>query len=125
LEQQKREGKGNRPSKSRGGPNIEGKRMYSQGKMGTSNKMVRPNTTAMGKMASGGLGAPPRPFTGVNTVGGMSYTGVNFMQRAMTAAELNPKLRRFENLIFRLKKLLESEKKSLRHIKTLCAKEID
>ena len=43
----------------------------------------------------------------------------------MTAAELNPKLRRFENLIFRLKKLLESEKKSLRHIKTLCAKEID
>ena len=45
--------------------------------------IVRPNTTAMGKMASGGgLGAPPRPFTGVNTVGGMSYTGVNFMQRA-------------------------------------------
>jgi len=43
----------------------------------------------------------------------------------MTAVELNPKLRRFENLIFRLKKLLESEKKSLRHIKTLCAKEID
>ena len=43
----------------------------------------------------------------------------------MTAAELNPKLRRFENLIFRLKKLLESEKKGLRHIKTMCAKEID
>jgi len=61
-------------------PNIEGKRMYSQGRMGTTKAMVRPNTTAMGKMASGGgLGAPPRPFTGVNTVGGMSYTGVNFM----------------------------------------------
>ena len=88
--------------------------------------MVRPNTTAMGKMiGSGGLGAPPRPFTGANTVGGMSYTGVGFMNRAMTATELNPKLRRFENLIFRLKKLLESEKKNLRHIKTLCAKEID
>jgi len=94
--------------------------------MGLPKAMQRPNTTAMGKMAGpGGLGAPPRPFTGVNTVGGMSYTGINFMNRAMTAAELNPKLRRFENLIFRLKKLLESEKKSLRHIKTLCAKEID
>ena len=85
--------------------------------------LPRPNTTAMGKM--NGFGAPPRPFTGVHTVGGMSYTGQNFMNRAMTAAELNPKLRRFESLIFRLKKLLESEKKSLRHIKTLCAKEID
>lgn len=81
----------------------------------------------MGKMGAGAYGGAPRPFTGVNTVGGMSYTGINFMgNRAMTAAhELNPKLRRFENLIFRLKKLLESEKKSLRHIKTMCAKEID
>lgn len=77
----------------------------------------------MGKLGPSGAS---RPFTGVNTVGGMSYTGVNFMgARAMTAANLNPKLRRFENLIFRLKKLLESEKKGLRHIKTLCAKEID
>ena len=81
---------------------------------------------AMGKMgAAAGYGNMARPFTGVNTVGGTSY-GMNFMgARAMTAAELNPKLRRFENLIFRLKKLLESEKKSLRHIKTLCSKEID
>ena len=47
--------------------------------MGMKKGMIRPNTTAMGKMASGGLNAPPRPFTGVNTVGGMSYTGVNFM----------------------------------------------
>ena len=78
MEQQKREGKGKRPNKSRGAP-IEGKRMYSQGNMGTTKGMVRPNTTAMGKMASGGLGPAPRPFTGVNTVGGMSYTGVNFM----------------------------------------------
>lgn len=28
-------------------------------------------------------------------------------------------------MIFRLKKVLDQEKKSLRHIKTLCAKEID
>jgi hypothetical protein len=44
--------------------------------MGTTKGMVRPNTTAMGKMASnGGLGYPPRPFTGVTGAGGMSYTG--------------------------------------------------
>jgi len=29
-------------------------------------------------------------------------------------AVLNPKLRRFENLIYRLKKILDAEKKSLR-----------
>jgi hypothetical protein len=47
--------------------------------------------------------------------------------RAKTAnyAQINPKLRRFETLIDRLKKILESEKKNLRTIKTMCAKEID
>lgn len=52
----------------------------------------------------------------------------NFMGgRAISANYVaqNPKLRRFENLIYRLKKILESEKKNLRCIKTLCAKEID
>jgi len=38
---------------------------------------------------------------------------------------MNPKLRRFENLIYRLKKILEAEKKSLRQVKTLCSKEIE
>jgi len=37
----------------------------------------------------------------------------------------NPKLRRYEQLIDRLKKIIEAEKRSLRHIKTLSAKEID
>ena len=40
-------------------------------------------------------------------------------------ATMNPKLRRFENLIYRLKKILEGEKKQLRQVKTLCAKEIE
>ena len=67
-----------------------------------------------------------RPFTGFS---GIKSYGGNFMGgRAKTAnyaASSNPKLRRFENLIDRLKKILESEKKNLRCIKTLCAKEID
>jgi hypothetical protein len=69
-----------------------------------------------------------RPFTGMNTnLGGLSNTGLNLAGRANSAsfALQHPKLRRFENLILRLKKILENEKKNLRHIKTLCAKEID
>jgi len=38
---------------------------------------------------------------------------------------MNPKLRRYQHAIYRLKKVLEGEKKSLRQIKTLSAKEID
>lgn len=70
-----------------------------------------------------------RPFTGMNTnLGGISNAGLNFMGGRANSASFalrHPKLRRFENLIFRLKKVLDQEKKSLRHIKTLCAKEID
>ena len=67
-----------------------------------------------------------RPFTGVNTTSGLT----NFNQmgnRGMSAnyASLNPKLRRFENLIYRLKKIMEAEKKALRQVKTLCSKEIE
>jgi hypothetical protein len=54
--------------------------------------------------------------------------GIDFViGRAKTANYVgaNPKLRRFENLIERLKKILECEKKNLRVIKTMCAKEID
>ena len=40
-------------------------------------------------------------------------------------AVLNPKLRRFETLIVRLKKIMEAEKKQLRQVKTLCSKEIE
>lgn len=65
-----------------------------------------------------------RPFTGFS---GIKSVGGNFgrAKTANYAASSNPKLRRFENLIDRLKKILESEKKNLRCIKTLCAKEID
>ena len=69
-----------------------------------------------------------RPFTGMNTnLGGISNAGLNHVGRANSAsfALQHPKLRRFENLILRLKKILETEKKNCRHIKTLCAKEID
>jgi len=37
----------------------------------------------------------------------------------------NPKLARYEDLIARLKKLLEQEKKNLRVVRTMCASEID
>ena len=37
----------------------------------------------------------------------------------------DPKLRKYENKIYKLKKDLEFEKKSLREVKTECAKEIE
>lgn len=87
---------------------------------GRNPQVKRPNTTAM----NAGKG-PYRPFTGMNTqygVGSLNFLG----GRAVSATVVqNPKLRRFENLIYKLKKILENEKKGLRQIKTLCAKEID
>ena len=85
----------------------------------------RPNTTAIGGKPGSRFPAP-RPFTGVGTSGIMSY-GAHMGGRAISAnyAAQNPKLRRFENLIYRLKKNLESDKKALRQVKTLCAKEIE
>lgn len=54
--------------------------------------------------------------------------GINQLgNRGMSAnyAVKNPKLRRFETLINRLKKILDGEKRSLRQIKTLSSKEIE
>jgi hypothetical protein len=85
-------------------------------------EIKRPNTTAMGQKPPMGAARPFTGFSGIKSVGG------NFIGRAKTAnyaVSSNPKLRRFETLIDRLKKILESEKKNLRCIKTLCAKEID
>ena len=46
--------------------------------------------------------------------------------RAVSANIINnPKLKRYENLIQRLKKMMEVEKKSLRMVRTLCSKEIE
>ena len=53
---------------------------------------------------------------------------MNFMQgRAISASVTvrNPRCRKYENLITKLKKMLENEKKGLRVVQTLCAKEID
>ena len=80
-----------------------------------SGSLKRPNTTAMSAKAGSRFQAP-RPFTGVNTAGVMSYAVGMGGGRAISAnyAAQNPKLRRFENLIYRLKKILEAEKKALR-----------
>ena len=38
---------------------------------------------------------------------------------------LNPKIKRYEDIITRLKRMLATEKKSLRLVRTLCSKEIE
>lgn len=37
----------------------------------------------------------------------------------------NPRVKRYEDIILRLKRMLGNEKKSLRMVRTLCAKEIE
>lgn len=51
--------------------------------------------------------------------------------RAKTAANvggpglLNPRIRRYEEVIVRLKRLLGQEKRTLRRVRTVCAREIE
>ena len=89
-------------------------------KKGRGTSQARPKTTNFNK------NGPYRPFTGMGT----QFTGpqgMNFFRgRAVSATVAkNPKMRRYENLIAKLKRCLENEKRSLRQVKTLCAKEID
>lgn len=82
---------------------------------GVNNSLSRPNN---------------RPFTVNTQFGGMTNLGMSKSlgpMRGLSAnyAMLNPKLRKFENLIHRLKKILDNEKKSLRQVKTLCSREIE
>lgn len=81
-----------------------------KGKKTTANLSKRPNTTAMK------FGSSARPFTGMNTNYGGSYAGINFMGgRALSAATvMDPKFRRKETLVNKLKRILEDEKKELR-----------
>jgi hypothetical protein len=47
-------------------------------------------------------------------------------QRAVSANIINnPRVKRYEDLIIRLKKMLLNEKKSLRMVRTMCSKEIE
>ncbi len=91
----------------------------------------RPKTAAVAGL--------PRPPTAVHntftkgraannmTVGG-GYGAFNFIgQRPIHSAGFinNPRVKRYEDIIQRLKKMLANEKKSLRMVRTLCSKEIE
>ena len=50
----------------------------------------------------------------------------NFLPRAVSAQiPNNPRVKRYEDLIPRLKRMLLMEKKSLRVVRTMCSKEIE
>lgn len=71
---------------------------------------------------------------GNNMTAGGVYSGLNFVGnpiRAISAnilttnGNMNPRIKRYEDIITRLKKMLAMEKKSLRMVRTLCSKEIE
>ena len=84
----------------------------------------RPRTAAV---AGGGV---QRPITAYNigvTMGSRKAAAMNF-NRAVSAnvpQQRNPRLRRYEDIINRLKKMMNIEKQSLRMVRTLCSKEIE
>ena len=89
----------------------------------------RPKTAAMG---GGGLPRPPtaiikNPYGfgpgGVPTGGAFPA----FMGQRAVSAQIgdNPRVKRYEDLIGRLKKMLAMEKKSLRMVRTMLSKEIE
>lgn len=109
----------NKPTTANGNPRT-------QIRGNDQSNLKRPQTQGVGAS----LNRPnARPFTVNTQFGGMTALGLSksIGGRGLSAnyAALNPKLRKFENLIFRLKKILECEKKSLRQVKTLCSKEIE
>jgi predicted metalloprotease len=70
----------------------------------------------------------PRPPTAAtnNFIGGTNFN------RARTAAVpssnqmmMNPRIKRYEEVIIRLKRLLGQEKRTLRRVRTVCAREIE
>lgn len=85
----------------------------------------RPKTAAM----VGGLPRPPTAFKNTlgNKLGAVPGTAANFMgQRAVSAQIMNnPRVKRYEELINRLKKMLSVEKSSLRMVRTMLSKEIE
>lgn len=78
-------------------------------KKGRGVSHARPKTTNFKQSG------PYRPFTGMGT----QFTGqqgINFFRGRAVSASMpkNPKMRRYENLIAKLKRMLENEKRSLR-----------
>ena len=134
-----------------GGPNLayqlNMRHNVNKGRTGTAPKAAedlfsRPHTAAMLFQAAQ-TGGANRPYTGnqagyfqrTRGTGGMmgsngnlrgTFQGLQGAGRAVSAGFVpNTKIARYEDLIQRLKKLLEQEKKNLRLVKTMCASEID
>ena len=79
----------------------------------------RPMTTGLKQKG------PYRPFTGMNTQFMGRGNGIGGRATSAGVTVRNPKLRKYENLIAKLKRVYEKEKNALRQVKTLCSKEIE
>jgi hypothetical protein len=86
----------------------------------------RPKTAAM-QMGTGLLRPPTGiPAYGKRTANNLTAGGIYGQNRAISAnLQSNPKVKRYEDIITRLKKMLSVEKRSLRMVRTMCSKEIE
>jgi hypothetical protein len=83
----------------------------------------RPKTAAF---VSVGLTRPPTGVTKINNPNFKTNQTANMPFRGFSAVlPNNGKVKRYEDVISRLKRMLDIEKKSLRMVKTMCSKEIE
>ena len=72
------------------------------------------------------LGSLPRPPTAAFPAGhGFNFLGGPNRAKTSNIGVINPRIKRYEEVIVRLKRLLGQEKRTLRRVKTVCAREIE
>jgi hypothetical protein len=82
-------------------------------------------------MPLGNLNRPPTaayPASSFNFMNGGASGGGGLFNRAKTAnvgSHTNPRIKRYEEVIVRLKRLLAQEKRTLRRVRTVCSKDIE
>lgn len=100
--------------------------------LGGQNKVPpqQPNDPYRPKTAAMPLGSLPRPPTGAYNAGTYNFqSGANNNNSRAKTANLpnthNPRVKRYEEVIVRLKRLLGQEKRTLRRVRNACAREIE
>lgn len=78
----------------------------------------RPKTAAMQNLR------PPTGMPGKGAFNNMTALGGRAISANFPVGQ-NPRVKRYEDIIHRLKRMLGNEKKSLRMVRTLCSKEIE
>jgi hypothetical protein len=65
------------------------------------------------------------PTAGISNAFNFAFTGAHRAKTANLPSTVNPRIKRYEEVILRLKRLLGQEKRTLRRVRTVCSREIE